>query len=179
MPRVPHLVARLTLFTVALFAVALCMPPADADVVKGGGQHQDTRYGFTIAPPVFPVVQQGKMVQAVTFVAPADGTFAANLNVMVQAMKVSPAQYLADTEGFAKKAWWKVNAVRKTKVSGQPALYFDYEGKMGGMELHWFALAVVRSKDVVLATCTTLREKARQYKAACEKSLQSLQVAPR
>ena len=111
-------------------------------------------YGFSIIPPAFPKAQKNAGGQAAMFFGPVHKDFANNLNVIVQAAKMTIDEYVALSVNQFKQMDIKVTSETRKKVSGRDAALFEYEGKTQGIEMKWMALAVVDGGRVFLVTGT-------------------------
>lgn len=129
-------------------------------------------YGFSIQPPAFAPVEKDSSVQAAMFFAPARNGFAANLNVMVQQVKMSLDEYSTLSKGQFKQAGLKVLSETRKKISGRDAVLWEYEGELQGRGLRWMALAVADTNRVFLITGTSTQADddavAKEFKASLE-----------
>src|SRR5688572_19752912 len=132
-----------TLTTASLMTV----PAQGADVL-------DAQYGYSVTPPEFAPITAGAMMQRLVVFAPGENGFAANMGVMVQEVRMTRDQYLAQSEGQFAAAGMKVRKSSKREVSGAPALLLEYEGPVNGNDLKFLALAVILPERVLLLTYT-------------------------
>jgi len=129
-------------------------------------------YGFSIIPPAFPKAAKNVGGQAAMFFAPVQKEFSNNLNVIVQAAKMSIDDYVALSKKQFKQLDIKVTSESRKKVAGRDAVMFEYEGKLQEADMKWMALAVVDGDRILLATGTASAASydsvAKEFKASLE-----------
>ena len=140
--------------------------------------YQDGLYGFSIQTPAFPMAPPGSTVVPVMLFAPTEDKFAANVNVMVQQAALSRDGFRQLSLAQFKQAGFKVNADRDLTVFGKPAILWDYEGAMGGRDLHWLALAVIDTERVFLVTCTAPKDTFGKYEQEFHTCVNSFRPGP-
>lgn len=160
------------LLTVAVTAVA-------QQVKKVRASYVDPAQGFSIQAPRFPKTPAKSMSIPVTFQAPPEDGFAANVTVAVQAAKMTRKQYAELTRSQFEQAGVKVKAERSRQVSGKEAIEWEYENEVQGKSLHFLQLAVMDTDRVFLATCTAPTESFTKHAAEFRASLDSLKLVPR
>jgi hypothetical protein len=133
-------------------------------------------YGFSIVPPAFPKAEKAAGGQAAMFFAPVRSGFATNLNVIVQAAKMSIDEYVELSKGQFEQLKLKAVSEKRLKVSGRDAAMFEYEGKTQGKEMKWMALAVADGDRIVLATGTALAEDYEAVSKEFKASLESFKI---
>jgi hypothetical protein len=136
----------------AVFAIAAS--EASARPVPAPAVYTNDVYGFSIIPPAFPKAQKNAGGQAAMFFGPVQKDFANNLNVIVQAAKMTIDEYVALSVNQFKQMDIKVTSETRKKVSGRDAALFEYEGKTQGIDMKWMALAVADGGRVFLVTGT-------------------------
>lgn len=114
----------------------------------------DSTYGFSFASPAFPQAGAGQPAVPVIVAGPTVDGFASNVNVNIQQLATTRQGYIDLSLGQLRQLGFKINSTTEVTVSGKEGVRFDYEGKLGGRELHCLALAVVEKERVVLVTCT-------------------------
>ena len=151
---------------------------AAAAAARKPSVYQDGLYGFSIQAPAFPMAPPGSMVIPVAMMASAEDKFTANVNVMVQQVALSRDGYRQLSLAQFKQAGFKVNVDRDLTVSGKPAILWDYEGSMGGRDVHWLALAVIDTERVFLVTCTALKDTFGKYEQEFHTCVNSFKPGP-
>ena len=155
----------------AVLALAATEGFARQDKAARPSAYTNGVYGFSIQPPAFPRPEKDSSLQAAMFFAPARDGFAANLNVMVQEVKMSLDDYAKMSMGQFKQAGIKVVSEARKKVSGRDALLLEYEGRLNNRALKWIALAVADGDRIYLITGTSEPADdaaAREFKASLE-----------
>jgi hypothetical protein len=105
-----------------------------------------------MAPPVVPLVMT----------LSAEGGFASNVNVQIQQYPQSLKAYLDLTLKQLKQMKWTVIEKKETN----DFIEIEYEGRMQGKKLHWYARAFKKGNSVFLITATSLDSK---WKTSSEK----------
>lgn len=170
--RIAYSVLGAALLAVSVTAVAQQAKKARASYV-------DPAQGFTIQAPRFPKTPAQSMSIPVTFQAPPEDGFAANVTVAVQAVKMTRKQYAELTKAQFEQAGVTVKAERTRQVSGKEAIEWEYENEVQGKSLHFLQLAVMDTDRVFLATCTAPTESFPKHAAEFRASLASLKLVPR
>jgi len=160
------------LLTVAVTAVA-------QQAKKVRASYVDPAQGFSIQAPRFPKTPAKTMSIPVTFQAPPEDGFAANVTVAVQAARMTRKQYAELTRSQFEQAGVKVKSERNRQVSGKEAIEWEYENEAQGKSLHFLQLAVMDTDRVFLATCTAPAEAYAKHAAEFRASLDSLKLVPR
>jgi hypothetical protein len=138
--------------------------------------YTDGLYGFSLNAPGFPGAGEGQTALRALFFAAAEKGFADNVNVGVQGTDMTLEQYVELSAGQFKQAGFKVNSQARKKVSGREAVAWDYEGRQGGRELRWLALAVADKSRVFLVTCTASKETFERRRMGFEACLESFKL---
>jgi hypothetical protein len=136
----------------------------------------DTRYGYALSAPDLPGPRPGGNVVRLTFAAAAEGGFSSNLNVMVQEVRMSRADYAALSRKQFASAGLTVRSMTDREVSGRPAILVDYEGEMAGRALRFLSLAVILPERILLATCTAPNQAFPGLEAEFRRSLESFRL---
>jgi hypothetical protein len=155
----------------AVLALAATEGAARQDKAARPSQYTNGVYGFSIQPPTFPRAGKDSALQAAMFFAPARNGFAANLNVMVQQVKMTLDEYCALSKGQFKQAGINVLSEARKKVSGRDAVLWEYEGELQGRAMKWVSLAVAETDCVYLVTGTSPQEddaQSKEFKASLE-----------
>lgn len=168
----PALLAALAASFAAGALVGLTASDASARPAAAPSVYTNESYGFSIVPPAFPKAEKAAGGQAAMFFAPVRSGFASNLNVIVQAAKMSIDEYVELSKGQFEQLKLKCLSEKRLKVSGRDAALFEYEGKTQGKEMKWMALAIADGDRILLATGTALAEDydsvAKEFKASLE-----------
>lgn len=138
--------------------------------------YTDTMYGFTIQAPKFPKAAAGRNAAPVIFNAPAEDSFASNVNVMVQSVKTTRKEFQELTNEQFRQLGMTIHSEKVRKVSGKEAIEWDYEKEVQGTALRFLQLAVIDSDKVILATCTARADKFEKYAPEFRASLGSLKL---
>jgi len=156
----------------AVFALAAADAAARAAGAPAPSVYTNDVYGFSIIPPAFPKAEKTAGGQAAMFFAPVRKAFADNLNVVVQATKLSIDEYVELSKGQFKQFDFKLTSEKRMKVSGREAALFEYEGQTQGRDMKWMALAVADGERIFLATGTAAAEDydsvSKEFKASLE-----------
>jgi hypothetical protein len=155
----------------AVLALAATDGLARQDKAATPSRYTNGAYGFSIQPPGVPRAAKDSVLQAAMFFAPAREGFAANLNVMVQEVKMSLDQYCTLSKGQFKQAGFKVLSEARKKVSGRDAVLWEYEGELQGRGMKWCSLAVADTDRVYLVTGTSSVDDdalSKEFKASLE-----------
>ena len=163
---------------VASFAAGAFVALAAADAVArpapavAPSLYTNDVYGFSIIPPAFPKAEKAGAGQAVMFFGPVRKGFANNLNVIVQAAKMSIDEYIELSKGQFKELKIKLSSEKRLKMSGREAALFEYEGEAQGRDMKWMALAVSDGERIFLVTGTAAAEDydtvSKEFKASLE-----------
>jgi hypothetical protein len=138
----------------------------------------DGTYGYSMRSPVFAKLQPGATGMVAFFSAPPKDDFSANVNVLVQEVTTTRAEYRKGTEMQFEQLGYEVHSMEERDVGGHPALVFDYSGVQDGRELRFLGLAVVTQKRVFLLTGTAPAKDWKSYEKPFRDSLLSF-VAPK
>lgn len=134
--------------------------------------YTDPTAGFMLAAPAFPKAGPGQLAVPVVMSGPTVDGFASNVNVNIQQIATTRKGYLDLSLGQMRQIGLKVNSHRDLTVAGKDAIEFDYEGNLGGRDLHFLALAIIEKEQVILVTCTALaasyKEIEPEFKACLE-----------
>jgi len=139
-------------------------------------RYVDSTYGFTMNPPSFATDTTLPADVTAMFFAPSKNGFASNLNITIQNVITTRADYLAFTKAQIEKQSLKFNTSENISVSGRDALLLDWEGKMNGHDVRCLALAVFDKRRVFLITGTAPIEDYSEYAAAFRASLLSFRL---
>ena len=155
----------------AVLALAATDGIARQDKVATPSRYTNGAYGFSIQPPAFSRAAKNSVIQAAMFFAPAREGFAANLNVMVQEVKMSLDEYCTLSKGQFKQAGFQVLSEARKKISGRDAVLWEYEGELQGRAMKWTSLAVADTDRVYLVTGTSAIDDnalSKEFKASLE-----------
>lgn len=121
------------------------------------GEYVDTANGFRLDSPDFGAVQT-LGAQVLTIAGPPEKGFSPNCNVQIQVMGGTLDEYEElSLRQFESAGWSMIEASRLT-VDGKPAVRWHYRGSMRGVDFEWLSVAVERSGQFLLLTCTALKE---------------------
>jgi hypothetical protein len=130
---------------------------AAQEAVPRRPNYTDPTYGFSLTAPAFPKDGPGQPAIPVLISGPTVDGFASNVNVNIQQIATTRQGYLDLSLGQMRQVGFKINSNREVTVSGKDAIRLDYEGKLGGNDLRFLALAVIEKDRVILVTCTALK----------------------
>jgi hypothetical protein len=121
--------------------------------------YMDVNYGFALFAPRFPKATN-QNVTPLILTGPGEAGFSSNVNVTIQPLPATTTRkaYHDQSLNEFRQAGLKVNSDRDVTVSGKDAIRFDYEGQVGGKNLHFLSLAVIDKDRVILVTCTATPE---------------------
>jgi hypothetical protein len=166
----------LALFAFAFAAVAGAEPavPASED------RYVDRTLGFSFSKPRFsPSDVPGVTTVAVTLSGATDGSFAPNINVVVQNLETSIAAYREQQLQEMKAAGWQVIEQTPQQAGGRPSLRTHARGSVQGVEIEFLAVAVTRDqKKLFVLTCTATTAQFRRYQAEFARVASSFVLAP-
>ena len=148
-------------------------------VTAQGSDLQDTQYGYSVTPPEFAPITAGAMMQRMVVFAPGEGRFAPNMGIMVQEVRMTRDQYIAQSEGQFASAGMKLRKSSKREVSGAPAVLFEYEGQVSGNNLRFLALAVILPERVLLLTYTATTDSFAAHEKGFRRSLDTFKLTRR
>lgn len=138
----------------------------------------DGQYGYTLTTPRYAAIKPNPSTMTATFYAPVEDSFAANIGVMIQQVRMTREEYRKiSLDGF-KQANYKVNTERDRKVSGKDAILWDYEGPLQGRDYRYLALAVIGADRVYLVTGTAPKESFSKYEREFRACLDSFRLTP-
>jgi hypothetical protein len=140
------------------------------------GHYDDPAYGFSMAVPSLGSSAGVPMVQRLGVAAPVRDGFAANCNVQVQFSKDDFDSFVGLSLRQFTAAGLKVLQQSPKKVSGQPAIVWEYSGQLAGHDLQFLALAVYGGDRVWLLTCSALAKTFADYKQAFGEVIDSFAV---
>jgi hypothetical protein len=140
---------------VALVAVGVLV--AAQVVAPAGPSYVDPAYGFSIRGPAFPKVDQGTVIP-VMFCAPAENSFASNVNIIVESRTTTREAYRKASLDQFKTMGFTVTSDKDATIAGKDAFLVNYEGTMQGRDVRWLAMCVIDTNRVFVITCTALKE---------------------
>jgi hypothetical protein len=146
-----------TILMLAILAVAGTVLAAAAAEVAKRSVYADATYGFTIQAPAFGKAAAVSVIPVQMF-GPAEDGFASNVNVMVQNVKTTRADFKKQSAEEFKAGGLKVASEKDLTVSGKDAVQWTCEGKAMNKDLGFVVLAVIDADRVYLVTCTALKE---------------------
>jgi hypothetical protein len=140
------------------------------------GVYTQLELGYAIKPP--PFAPRAKMQEGGVMImkAPASAGFSANINVMVQLSASSLEEYEKVSLGQFKDMGMTLTKKTPRKVSGRPAVLWEFEGGMMGRELRFLSLAVVDRDRVYLVTCTGPKDGFETYEKGFRESVDSFRL---
>lgn len=170
------LLRSLILASFAFAAVAGAEPgtPASED------RYVDRALGFSFSKPRFSPSDAPEVTTvAVTLSGAPDGSFAPNVNVVVQNLGTSIAAYRERQLQEMKAAGWQVIEQTPQQAGGRPSLRTHARGSVQGVEIEFLAVAVTRDeKKLIVLTCTASTAQFPLYQAEFERVASSFVLAP-
>ncbi len=137
---------------IAVMLILMC-----AGSLTWAGTYTDDVYGFSVESPAFKKLTAAEGgVTVVQFLAPAERNFSSNLNVQVQNTKMTKEEYIDTTREQMATLGFEVLSQTEGVKDGFPFIMWEHRGKMQGFDLHWLAVAVFRTGNVLLVTGTSL-----------------------
>ncbi|MCB2231655.1 photosystem II reaction center PsbP family protein [bacterium] len=109
-------------------------------------------YEFEIAPLE---VETEKAITAVQMFMPPYGGFAANVSVRIEPWKGNMGGYVAGAKAQIEQNGWTL--ISEEARSDGPV--FEYSGKSGRQELHWYGRSLMRKGKMYVITATTLESR--------------------
>ena len=134
----------------ALVAIVVIAPTLQS------AEFVDDKYGYTISSPELGESPAGQSVERVSMKGPVQDGFTPNINVQIQKLQTTRDEFIALSEKQMAELKWTVRSKKLLEVDGAPAVLFEADWKIQGLDLRFLQLAIVRDKDVMLTTCTTL-----------------------
>jgi hypothetical protein len=133
----------------ARFAVLLAVSLTSA-VSMAGELYRDAAYGFSIAPPVFPVEKSfGMTVTAVNFQGAIRDGGIPSCNVQIQNVNLTPQKYKELSMNQFSALGLTLDSEESRMVSRRPALFW----RVGNTKIKSEGLAVFDTDRVYLVTC--------------------------
>ena len=126
--------------------------------------------GFEINSLESPPGPEG--AQALIMMLPAEGGFAANVNVQIQPYAGSLDEYKKLSESQFNQLDFKV----MTSSIENNVLKFEYAGSMNDQTLHWYSRAIKKGNFVYLVTATSQEKSWQKNKAALVASVNSFKL---
>ena len=163
-----------TIALLVMMAASASTPSAAADAPTG--RYEDPAYGFSMAIPALGSTAGAPTVQRMAVGAPIRDGFAANCNAQVQFFKDDFESFIGLSLRQFTAAGLKVLRQSSKKVSGQPAVVWEYTGPLADHDLHFLALAVYGGDRVWLLTCSALAKTFADYQQAFGEVIDSFTV---
>jgi hypothetical protein len=140
----------------------------------------DRTLGFSFSKPRFaPSGEPNVTTVAVTLSGPPEGTFAPNVNVVVQNLDVSLDAYQKQQRAELKAAGWEVIEQAPRQISGRVTLRTHARGTVQGLEIEFLAVALKRDpSQLFVLTCTATTEQFPLYQAEFERVASSFVLQP-
>jgi hypothetical protein len=142
-------------------------------VQESTGEYRDTHYGFRINPPLFSSEDTEKSRLLAAFYAPAEGRYAANMNINVQRPDLSLDDFMSVSRAQFSTAGFEVLDERRFAIGDHGAVEWTYKGKVQDRDMKYIAWAVEREEQIFLITCTSLESSFEKYEAQFKASLES------
>jgi len=163
--------------TMSAFLLGVLSTAAVAAAARAPSKYVDATYGFSIDAPAFAAVEKGGSVSPAMFLAPPQGGFSTNVNVLIQENEIGIDAYAESTREQMKTVGLTMIEDKKVEISGKPALRLEYAGKgQGGRPLHWAAIAVAARGRVYLVTATCSEAEWPKQEKALRACLDSFQL---
>jgi hypothetical protein len=165
---------------IALLASAIAMlgrsPTASA---AGDDRYVDRTFGFSFSRPHFtPSDREGVTTVAVSLAGPQVGAFAPSVNVVVQNLDTTIDAWEQRQQGELKSIGWELLDHSRTQVGEMPALRTHARGPMQGQLVEFLAIALIRSKQVMVLTCMASAEQFPLYKSEFDRVVASFAAGP-
>jgi hypothetical protein len=162
------------LLAMFVLLLAVTLVRADAPAAAAKSSYVDATYGFSLSPPNFGV--SGTRIVPVSFIGPQKNGYNENVVVMVQPMKTTRKEWLANNVKEFEQVGAKLNNSKELQVSGHDAVILDYEATMNQRKLHFLALAVFLPDRVYLVTGTVLAEDFAAIQPEQQRTLESFKL---
>jgi hypothetical protein len=136
----------------------------------------DRTYGFSFSKPRFtPSDEKDAAAVVVTLAGPADGTFAPNLNLIVQNVETTLDDFAQLQLQQLKSIGWELIDQSRREIGGTPALRTHARGSLQGLEVEFLAVTIIRDgKKAFVLTCTATRDQFPTYAKEFERVSSSL-----
>jgi hypothetical protein len=140
----------------------------------------DRRHGFSFSKPRFtPSEEKDVATVAVTLSGAPDGSFAPNVNVVVQNLETTLEDYQQAHLRQLKAIGWKVVEQSHRQIDGKPALQTRARGSLQGLDIEFVEVAVIRDGEkMFVLTCTATTEQFSGYEVEFERVISSFALEP-
>ena len=123
-------------------------------------------YGFAISPPIATYGPNGMVV---SMLLNPNNHFSGNVNVMVQDFNGDIDAYDKLSQSQFKEFKFKIVNMAKEKN----VITYEYSGRQGQLDLHWYAKVFKKSNKFYLVTATALNQDWNEQKGALINSVNS------
>ncbi len=138
-------------------------------------EYRDGANGFRLDLPSFGSVDK-LGAQVLTVAGPPVNGFSPNCNVQVQSMSGSLEEYEALTlKQFDSLGFTLIESTR-VAAGARPSIRWHYSGTLRGVEFEWLAVAIERSDQFLLLTCTALKDAYDEVAETFERTVASFRV---
>jgi hypothetical protein len=140
----------------------------------------DRSLGFSFSKPRFtPSEEKDAATVAVTLSGAPVGSFAPNVNVVVQNLETTLEAYQQLHLQQLKSIGWELVEQSHRQIDGKPALWTHARGSLQGLDVEFLAVAIIRDgKKMFVLTCTTTTEQFSSYEAEFERVISSFALEP-
>lgn len=169
------------LFSHALtsFAIAVLAGPQTATAAEDD-RYVDRSFGFSFSKPNFtPSEEKDVTTVAITLAGSPVGSFAPNLNVVVQNVETTLDSYEKLQLEQLTAIGWEVLDHSRRQIGGKLALRTHARGSLQGLEVEFLAIAVIRDqKKAFVLTCTATSAQFPLYEAEFDRVVTSFALEP-
>ena len=148
-----------------------------APLIATADSYRNERFGFSLAPPAFadqPVTTP--VVEAALFKAPVENGFAANCNIQIQFVDMSPEDFYARSTGQFEQLGWSLDEVSEVRLGEATGRMIRYSGAFNDIPLRFMATAVPGEGRFYVFTCTALAANHDRYEADFRATLESFRL---
>lgn len=138
--------------------------------------YTDPTYGFSITTPKFPVGAPNTVTNAIISMGPPSDGFAPNLNVQVQALATTLADYARYSREQLRKEGYLVRAEESVKLGSEPGVLWYYSGTTNGRPLEFVSVAMVFDQKILLATGAATPAQFKEVGAILRSSILSIRL---
>jgi hypothetical protein len=172
---------RLVSHALASFVIAILAGPQAATAVEED-RYVDRSFGFSFSKPRFtPSEEKGVATVAVTLAGSPVGSFAPNVNVLIQNLETTLDSYKKQQREELKAIGWEVLEQSLGQIGGSPALRTHARGSLQGLEVEFLAIAMIggeTKKKVIVLTCTATSAQFPLYEAEFDRVVTSFGLEP-
>jgi hypothetical protein len=162
----------------ASFAIAVLAGPQTATAAEDD-RYVDRSFGFSFSKPNFtPSEEKDVTTVAITLAGSPVGSFAPNVNVVVQNLETTLDSYEQLQREQLTAIGWEVLDHSRRQVGGRSALRTHARGSLQGLEVEFLAIAVIRDKKAFVLTCTATTAQFPLYESEFDRVVTSFALKP-